>query len=70
MFLTLLPTLIYTTDSWSIFDFDAGSPNCHGKQRSASDVIVCTGVYILLHEGKQQYHHQQNIDIGYQMEVP
>ena len=38
--------------SWSIFDFDAGSPNRHGEQRSASDAIVSTGVYILLREGK------------------
>jgi len=49
-FLTLLPTLIYTTDSWAIFDFDASSPNRHGEQQSASDAIVSTVVYILLRE--------------------
>ena len=52
VFFTILPDLIYTIASWSIFDFDAGSPNRHGEQRSASDAIVSTGVYILLREGK------------------
>jgi len=53
MFLTFLHTLIRTTESWAIFDFDNNSPNRHGAQQSASDAIVPTGVYILLQQGKR-----------------
>jgi len=49
-FITLLLSLIVTTESWGIFDFDDNSPNRHGAQQSASDTIVPPGDYILLRQ--------------------
>jgi len=46
----LLHTLIRTTKSWAIFEFDNSSPNRHGAQQSVSDTIVPPGVYILLRQ--------------------
>jgi len=49
-FATLLHNLIHTNESWAIFEFDENSPNRHGTQQYANDVIVPSGVYVLLQQ--------------------
>jgi hypothetical protein len=44
--------LILTDEPWTIFEFDDDSPDRHGAEHSASDIIVPPGVYILLQQGK------------------
>ena len=62
----LLPTLICTTNSWKIFNFDANSPNCHGKQQSTGDA----GVYILLWEGKGSFMPVTSLSTKYWCWLP